>query len=318
MEIVFLSEMGFIGKVPRTHRNMRVEFAQMCALNADHYPMLSVKDIKKKYDIAVLLVGKSTNFRDQIFNIDVVNEARKIATKVLWMQEGPHWIFQDMPINHQIWHYNVLIESDGLLCENKTDIPYFRGLVGDQKWISDIPSLMIIDNIKHVEYTDKHDKIIIGGNFCRWYGGFDSYICAQDLKLPIYAPSMGRKIENEELIEDIQHLPYMDWTDWIIELSKFKYAIHLMPTAGAGTFSMNCAYLGIPCIAYDDIDTQKNLHPELSVKQGDVYTARKLLNKLKSDNVYYNEMSKLCRDLYKEHHSEESFKINMNKLSLIS
>jgi hypothetical protein len=32
MNVVFLSQMGFIGKVPRNHPNMRVEFAQMCAL----------------------------------------------------------------------------------------------------------------------------------------------------------------------------------------------------------------------------------------------------------------------------------------------
>ena len=39
MRIAFLSQMGFSGKVPRTHDNMRVEFAQMCALNADHFPL---------------------------------------------------------------------------------------------------------------------------------------------------------------------------------------------------------------------------------------------------------------------------------------
>ena len=34
MKSVFLSEMGFAGKIPRNHTNMRTEFAWMCALDA--------------------------------------------------------------------------------------------------------------------------------------------------------------------------------------------------------------------------------------------------------------------------------------------
>jgi hypothetical protein len=312
-KIAFFTEMGFVGKIPRTHKNMRVEFAQMCALGADHYPMLQIQQVQEQYDVAVLLVGKTTRFREQIANIDVVNEARRFAKKVLWMQEGPHWIFQDMPLEHQFWHYNVLASADGLLSENKTDIPYFKGIIGDDKWVEDIPSLMITDLVKDVEYADKEEKVVVGGNFVRWYGGFDSYVCARDLDIPIWAPSMGRKIANEDLIEDMNYFPYMEWVDWIKTLSSFKYAIHLMPTTGAGTFPMNCAYLGIPCVAYNDLDTQVNLHPDLSVNPSDVQSARRLLNKLKNDSIFYKDMSDKCRELYKEHHSEEFFVNDMER-----
>jgi len=313
MKIAFFSEMGFAGKIPRIHKNMRVEFAQMCALEADHYPMLQISQVQEQYDVAILLVGKTTKFREHIANTDVVNEARRFSKKVLWMQEGPHWIFQDMPLEHQFWHYGVLALTDGLLCENKTDIPYFKGIMGDDKWVHDIPSLMITDLIEDVEFAEKEDKIVVGGNFVRWYGGFDSYICARDLDIPIWAPSMGRKIENEEHIEDLNYFPYMEWVDWIKTLSSFKYAIHLMPTTGAGTFSMNCAYLGIPCVAYNDLDTQINLHPDLSVNPSDVQSARKLLNKLQNDSIFYTDMSDKCRQLYKENHSEEFFKSDIKQ-----
>ena len=36
-KIAFLTEMGFVGKVPANHPNMRTEFAWMHALDADHY-----------------------------------------------------------------------------------------------------------------------------------------------------------------------------------------------------------------------------------------------------------------------------------------
>ena len=313
MKIAFLSEMGFEGKVPRNHSNMRVEFAQMCALNADHYPMLQIDKVSKKYDIAILLVGKTAAFRDQIYNIDVVQHAKKFASKVLWMQEGPYWVFQDMPLHHQFWHYNLLANVDGLLVENKTDIAYFKGILSEGTWVEDIPSLMITDLVEQYVNTQKEDKVIIGGNFCRWYGGFDSYITARELEVPIWAPSMGRKVEGEDQIEDINYLPYVNWVEWVKILSSFKYGIHLMPTAGAGTFNMNCSFLGIPCIAYNDLDTQYQLHPNLAVDPGDIQTVKKLVRMLKEDIDFYNECSTKTKELYNQYHSEEAFVDSMNK-----
>lgn len=307
MKIAFLSEMGFTGKIPRTHDNMRVEFAQMCALQADHYPLTSISKVQGEYDFAILLVGKTAGFREQIYNIDIVKEARKFASKVIWMQEGPNWIFQDMPLHHQFWHYSVLTSVDGLLVENTTDIPYFKGILSEDTWIKDIQSLMITDSIKEFTEIEKEEKVIIGGNFCRWYGGFDSFVCARDLEVPIWAPSMGRKIQGEDSIDEINYLSYMNWQEWIKTLATFKYAIHLMPTAGAGTFNMNCSYLGIPCVAYNDLDTQYRLHPDLSVDPGDVVTARRLLNLLKEDKDFYDECSFRTKELYKKYHSEEVF-----------
>ena len=42
MKIAFFTEMGFTGKIPRTHENMRTEFAWMVALDADHYNINSL------------------------------------------------------------------------------------------------------------------------------------------------------------------------------------------------------------------------------------------------------------------------------------
>ena len=45
MTIAFFTEMGFEGKIPRNHPNMRTEFAWMCKLNADHYPLNKIPNI---------------------------------------------------------------------------------------------------------------------------------------------------------------------------------------------------------------------------------------------------------------------------------
>lgn len=308
--IVFISQMGFVGKVPRTHTNMRVEFAQMCTLQADHLNIFSLNNVNTRYDIAILLVPKTGSDRDKLESIDIIQAARRIADKVLFMQEGPSWIFQDMTVEQQVWHYNLLSNVDGILTENQTDIKYFKG-INPNVPISDITSLMITDLVEDALKVEKQDKVIIGGNFTRWYGGFDSFVTARHFEVPIWAPSMGRRQPNEEQL--VNHLPYMEWKDWIYKLAEFKYAVHLMPTIAAGTFAMNCAYLGIPCIGYSELDTQYRLHPLLTVDQNDLQGAVELATKLKNDNDFYIECSKDAQENYKLFHSEEEVNIYLTK-----
>ena len=123
-------------------------------------------------------------------------------------------------------------------------------------------------------------------------------LAKQQFGVDLYAPSMGRKIEREDEL-DIHHLPYMTWVEWMNNLSKYKYAVHLMPTHAAGTFSLNCAYHGIPCIGYRNSDTQSELHPNLTVDDGDMYSAVKLARKLKMDDDFYIHCSAQSKLIYK-------------------
>ena len=314
MKIAFLTQMGFTGKVPRNHPNMRTEFAQMCALEADHYSLYDVDKISEEYDHVVLLIPKTQQDRDGLYNIDIVTKARRVGKKVWFMQEGPNWIFQDLPIHQQFWHYNVLMDVDGILTENRSDIPYFRGLVGGDKPIETIPSLMITDDV--VSRSEWGDVVILGGNFVHWYGGFDSYIVGKVFQpeYEITSVSMGRKQTLEDSIEDINYLPYYQWREWIDVLSQFHVGVHLMPTVGAGTFNMNCAFHGIPCIGYEQVDTQRDLHPLTSVKNEDVESARNIAEKLKNDDGFYQECSVQSQELWKELYSEKVFLEHMNEV----
>ena len=53
-------------------------------------------------------------------------------------------------------------------------------------------SLMIEDAIGELKEVNRNG-VIIGGNFVNWYGGFDSYMVAQEITDIIYAPSHGKK-----------------------------------------------------------------------------------------------------------------------------
>ena len=117
---------------------------------------------------------------------------------------------------------------------------------------------------------------------------------------------MGRKIKREDEM-NIKHLPYMNWVEWMNHLSQFKYGVHLMRTHAAGTFALNCAYLGIPCIGYEGLDTQEICHPNLIVKIGDLKTAKSLINKVWNNEEFYLSCGKESKNNYNNFFSEKTF-----------
>jgi hypothetical protein len=119
---------------------------------------------------------------------------------------------------------------------------------------------------------------------------------------------MGRRSDGEEQL-GITQLPYLEWDKWISELSRRKIGIHMMRTHAAGTFALNCSYLGIPCIGYKGLDTQRILHPHLSVDDGDLNSARELLNRLDTDKDFYILCSGRTKELYNQFYHESNFKI---------
>jgi hypothetical protein len=317
MRIAFLTEMAFQGKIPVNNLNMRTEFAWMYALDADHHSIYSLENVRD-YDHIFVIFPKGKTFLSAegsklingenpvsgLLNSNLIEILKKTNKKVYYVQEGPHWWWNDYEVLDQVSFYNMLAKVDKIFAHNHSDLNYYAGLF-PEKNISLIPSLMIEDSIKDVEWKPE-DKAIVGGNFARWYGGFESYIVAQEFKVPIWGQTSHAKRDNESQL--IQHLPRVMWTDWIKQLSTFKYAIHLMPTVAAGTFSLNCSYLGIPCIGNALVDTQNYCQPELAVEVQDVMVARELAKQLVEDRDFYEHCSKEAKQNYQKYYALEVWK----------
>lgn len=307
-KIAFFSESDFKGKHTRNSSNPRVDVAWQIALDAIHKDFKTLfnfnKQEKQVWDLGIAIIPKNAP-ADEAIKYDVLfDKMRFICKKVSVMQEGPYYQYQNLPIQMQIWYHQMLENADAVFCHNRSDQKYFRGLVSNRNKVFTLPSVMITD---HVQRKPKENKIIIGGNLCSWYGAIDSYQIAAEFDLPIYAPSMGRMPTDEQYIENLNHLPYMPWLDWMKELSAFKYAVHLMPTHAAGSFALNTSYLGIPCIGYRGLDTQEILHPDLSVNLGDLESARILAKSLAFNHDFYNHCVQTTINNYKKYYTEEAF-----------
>ena len=81
-----------------------------------------------------------------------------------------------------------------------------------------------------------------------------------------------------------------------------------MRTHAAGTFAMNCAYHGIPCIGYKGLDTQQTLHPKLTVEVGDLETAKELAKRLKDSKEFYDFCSDVSQKRFAANYSEDAWK----------
>ncbi len=309
MKICYVTEMGYRGKYPRNYPMMRTEQAWPCALEADCIPCTETPS--ESYDLAIVIIPKVGV--EKWIKYDVLSKVRTYASKIAIMQEGPNWCFQDYPLNQQIWYYNTIRKADILLVHNKTDKNYYQGITNHPD-VRIMPTLMIEDPIDTYTLTHINDRkgIMIGGNFVSWYGGFDSFIIASSVTKDIKSPKMGRAIAGEEQL-GINQLPYLQWNQWITALSDCKIGVHLMRTHAAGTFALNCAYLGIPCIGYKGLDTQEICHPSLSIELGDLVEGRKIINTLYNDADFYLECSNQALKNYKQYYHENIFNSTFKK-----
>lgn len=310
MKIAIFTEMEFKGRIPRNHKNMRTEFAWMVALDALHYNLLDTPE--DSYDLGIVINSKNS---PEKVNVDRLKE---YCSKVAIMQEGPFWYFQDYQLANQIHYYNNLQTADIILVHNKVDAQYYRGITAD-KDIRILPTLMIENPVdtEMLHDVEKRSGVMLGGNMKSWYGGFDSFILAKSITDDIYSPKMGRRQEGEEEL-GVTQLPYLEWNKWIVELSKRKIGVHMMRTHAAGTFALNCAYLGIPCIGYRGLDTQEVCHPNLTVELGDVEHAKFLIEKLDNQKDFYYINSQVAKTNYKEKYHENIFNTTFKEQFKIS
>lgn len=307
MKVAFFSEVGHNGNYPRNFQNCRTDVAWAIALDAPVYNInvLDINLLPARIELGIIIIPKKNPERAFRFH----EKHKLLCKKWAVMQEGPHWLYQDWKIENQLHFLNFLSEMDVLFCHNDIDRRYYTGIY-PEKDVRVLQSVMIEDSIntKKLILSENRKGVIIGGNWTSWYSGSDSYVIASLFDEDIYSVSMGRKQADENNIDGINYLPYVTWNEWIQQLSQFKYAVHLMRTYAAGTFPLNCAYLGIPCIGWKGTDTQKNLFPELSVDEGDMERARYLAKQLETNERFYKYVSEFAKSNFSKFYSEEVFK----------
>jgi len=111
MKIAFLTELTFQGKVRSDNVNMRTEFAWMHALEADHINITLFEQVSDYDHIFIIFpkggvylnafAAKLTNDQNPasgLLRSTLVSTLKKNNKKVHFVQEGPHWLWNDYEI----------------------------------------------------------------------------------------------------------------------------------------------------------------------------------------------------------------------------
>jgi len=299
MKILWLSEMGFFGQVPLDNPNLKSDVALIACSGATHLPYnypLKLEDYEQFDFIMVNCTRKFFTEPNFIHYLPIIKKNFNI--KVGFFQEGPIYDWQDWSQKEQSLWIKSMKLIDIYFCSNQMDIPYYESYVKYNVPVKWLKSPIHLERIKSLIPSDiKKEGVVVGGTNCIWYNGQTSLKIADILKEKIYIPRMGRMKEDEQLYNNINirskvvTLPYLTFDEWLYNLNKCKFGVHMMAQVAAGSFHTNCAALGIPCVGNAEIDPQRLLFPDLSIHlYRDIKKGRELLVKLHFEKSFYEEV----------------------------
>ena len=309
------SEMGFEGYFPVNYPNLRVLETQLLYLEAYHLPIQKIFNEGKTYKGSLLYnIGKGGFEKPYISDLyhnyhNVVSLLQEKFDEIYIYQDGEIGWWNQVDTRLQAWWYNQLRASNGILVPNSTDIPFYKGLFPDKE-IKVIRSVMTDEGLDKTKFKPQENRTIVTGPLTREYNGFSQVLIAHNADMPIDIPPMGESRMPKDSWEmapnlGINYLNYMSWVDWMYNLSRYKIGYMMSAATASGSFALNCAYLGIPCIGDKRADTQSILFPDLAIDVFDNKKALDLTLKLKKDLDFYIEVSNKAKRLYKKEFTKE-------------
>ena len=309
------SEMGFEGYFPTNYPNLRVLETQLLYLEAYHLPIQKILTEGKTYKGSLLYnIGKGGFEKSYISDLyhnyhNVVAQLKEKFEDVYIYQDGEIGWWNQVDTRLQAWWYNQLIASDGILVPNSTDISFYKGLFPDKK-IKVIRSVMTDEGLDKTKFKPKENRTIVTGPLTKEYNGFSQLLLAHNLDMPVDIPPMGESRMPKDSWEmapnlGVNYLQYMSWAEWMYNLSRYKIGYMMSAATASGSFALNCAYLGIPCIGDKRADTQSILFPDLAIDVFNNEKALELTFKLKNDLDFYIEVSNKAKRLYKQEFTKE-------------
>jgi len=309
------SEMGFEGYFPVNYPNLRVLETQLLYLEAYHLPIKKIITEGKTYKGSLLYnIGKGDFEKSYISDLyhnyhNIVGLLQEKFEGVYIYQDGEIGWWNQVDTRLQAWWYNQLRAASGILVPNSTDVSFYKGLFPDKE-IKVIRSVMTDEGLDKTKFKPKENRTIVTGPLTREYNGFSQLLLAHNLDMPVDIPPMGESRMPKDSWEmapnlGVNYLQYMSWTEWMYNLSRYKVGYMMSAATASGSFALNCAYLGIPCIGDKRADTQNILFPDLAIDVFDNEKALELTLKLKNDLDFYIEVSNKAKRLYKQEFTKE-------------
>lgn len=169
--------------------------------------------------------------------------------------------------------------------------------------------------------------VVIPNPIKRYQRGMISHKLASDniKNIPIYAMAYHRPYTDELLaFPDAYKLPNIELKnrmgidEWFEFIYNAKFGIDIHREFSGGNCSLEFGSLGVPLIGNINLDTQKDLFPDLSFEYNDYNSIKNAIHLLLNDKDFYEDVSKKAlnnvKEKYNSKHIVEQFKQNINNL----
>lgn len=307
-KVAIFSEANYGSKEAFKQPKQNIDLTWHICLDADPYCFYTETKLEQlnNHDIIIINYPKEREeVIEKVFASTLGMKQRWPNKKIGLIQHGGYDYFMNWSAKLQAQFITLIRSLDFFIATNENDVNFYKGLFpeGNIIYFKTPIDIELIDSLKNEE---KEDRVYVGGNMTPWYAGTASLLMADRLGIPISMPGMGKRQKDENVIKAILNNEltindYQPWHEWVQCLSKHKYAIHMMPVAGCGSFHVTCAVLGIPCIGRKHVSTQEKCFPKLCVDET-FSNIQEVLNEIQNN---YEELSKYAR---KKAEEEFSFK----------
>jgi len=241
--------------------------------------------------------------------------------KVFITQESNIFDWFDWPAEEQETYINILSKCDGFLYHSEYDKSVMKVFCNNFIKYPGCTN-MVIEKPKSFE-DGKY--VVVPNPIKRFQRGMISHKLASEYvkNIPVmsikYIPPKNYPLsfpDNYKLpgIEQIDRMPLNEWLGFIYGS---KFGIDINREFSGGNCSLEFGSLGVPLVGNINLDTQRDIFPDLSFEFMDYEGIKNSIHLLLNDKDFYNEVSLKALNNTKEKYNSElivnNFKNELNK-----
>jgi len=299
-QIYYINDLGYPNGYHKFD-NHRLPQAYM-----DIFPWYSVRwdsvyqEIKGENNI--IIVQTPTNNELQcLYIIDHLSNTNKVFIN----QESSIFDWMDWPAEEQQLYIQILSKAQAFLYHSEHDREVMKAFV--DKFIR-YPGCINF-SVSAPRSFERNGYVLIPNPIKRYQRGMIGHKLVSDTipYTPIYSMEYKYPETKHNLafpgpykLDNIELLPRQSFEEWLHVINASKFGVDIHREFSGGNCSLEFGALGVPLIGNINLDTQRDIFPDLSFEYKDYDNIKKSIKLLNEDKNFYEEMSKKALDNTKE------------------
>ena len=217
--------------------------------------------------------------------------------KVFINQESSIFDWFDWPAEEQQLYIKILSKAQAFLYHSEHDKEVMEVFI--DKFIKYPGCINFVASTSKL--FNQNQYVLVPNPIKRYQRGMISHKLVTDVlpKEEIYGMTYNYPSQPHNLafpgkyqIGNIKLLPRVNFNNWMGVVNGAKFGVDVHREFSGGNVSLEFGALGVPLVGNINLDTQKDIFPDLSFDYKDYNNIKKSINMLNEDKDFYEEISK--------------------------